>query len=87
MNRNEVYNILVDAGLNTYSVVVNNRPYKKLYIPREWTLSFIHTQNIDIMDFNEVYICSDELVIRGKYEKFQVNIKYKDIETLEVGGE
>lgn len=87
MNRNEVYWALIDGGLNNYKVIVNKRPYNKLYIPRDWETSYLMTDSIIITDFNEVYLCSDELVIRGKYEPLQINIKYKDMEFIEVGGE
>lgn len=86
MNRNEVYWVLKEK-LNNYKVIVNGRPYNKFYIPREWETSWIQTNSVFISDFNEVYLCSDELVLRGKYEKFQVNIKYRDITSLEIGGE
>lgn len=87
LNRNEVYEIL-RKKLLTYSVLVNNRPYKKLYVDRnEWEMSWLITDGVYITNFNEIYICSDEMVIRGKYESFQVNIKYKDMTFVEVGGE
>lgn len=87
MNRNEVYEIL-RKELLTYSVLVNNRPYKKLYVDRNRTeLAWLITDGVYITNFNEIYICSDEMVIRGKYEKFQVNIKYKNMTFLEVGCE
>lgn len=69
-------------------MLVNNRPYKKLYVDRnEWEMSWLITDGVYITNFNEIYICSDEMVIRGKYESFQVNIKYKDMTFVEVGGE
>ena len=88
MNRNDVYWALRDGDLNNYKVIVNNRPYNKLYIPRDWESSYIKINDgsIFIMEFNEVYLCTKELVIRGKYENFQVNILYKDIDSIEVGG-
>ena len=78
---------MIDGGLNNYKVIVNKRPYNKLYVPRDWETSYLMTDSIIITDFNEVYLCSDELVIRGKYESLQINIKYKDMEFIEVGGE
>ena len=86
MNRSEAYWILVEE-LNNYKVVVNKRPYNKLYVPREWSWSMLKINDIFIRDFNEVYLCSDELVIRGKYESLQINVPYKTIRTLEVYGD
>ena len=86
MNRNEVYWLLVEE-LNNYKVVVNKRPYNKLYIPRDWSMSWLIINGMAIRDFNAVYLCTDELVICAKYEDMKINIKYRDIETLEVGGE
>jgi len=40
-----------------------------------------------IKDFNEVYLCTDELVIRDKYAFIQINIPYKSIDLLEVYGD
>lgn len=85
MNRNEAYWILVEH-LNNYKVIVNKRPYNKLYRPIECPASWlIINKDTVIKNFNAVYLCSDELVIVAKYEDMQINVKYKDIETLEVG--
>lgn len=86
MNRSEVYDVLSEE-LNTYKVIVNKRPYNKLYIPREWSWSMIRVNDSFIKDFNEVYLCTDELVIRDKYEFLQINIPYKSIDLLEVYGD
>ena len=86
MNRNDVYWILKSC-LNNYKVVVNGRPYNKFYVPRDWEHSYLVTDGIVITDFNEIYLCSDEIVVRGKYEALEVNIKYKHMTSLEVGGE
>lgn len=85
MNRNTAYDILSKV-LNNYKVVVNKRPYNKLFIPFEWNWSYIKTDTVFIKGFNHVYLCTDELVIRDKYALSQINIKYKDINCLEVGG-
>lgn len=85
MNRSVAYDILVKL-LNNYKVVVNKRPYNKLYLPKGWDWSYIKTDTVFIKGFNHVYLCTDELVIRDKYDLCQINIKYKDIKTLEVGG-
>ena len=86
MNRSEVYDVLSEE-LNTYKVIVNKRPYNKLYIPREWSWSMIRVNDSFIKDFNEVYLCTDELVIRDKYAFIQINIPYKSIDVLEVYGD
>ena len=82
MNRSEVYDILSDE-LNIYSVKVNGKTYKKLYIPycEESTLK---VNNTFIRGFNEVYICTHEIVVRDKLAMLQVNIPYRDINELEV---
>lgn len=72
--------------LNNYKVVVNNRPYNKLYRPLECPATWlIINGDTVIKNFNAVYLCTDEIVVVSKYEEMQVNIKYNSIETLEVG--
>ena len=85
MNRNTVYTVLKKV-LGTYSVVVNKRNYKKLYPPHDWEYTFLKTDKVIIQGFHEIYICSDEIVIRDKYNLMQINIRYVDMEYLEVGG-
>lgn len=86
INRSTVYDILSEE-LNTYKVIVNNRPYNKLFIPREWEWSMLRINDTYIRDFHNVYLCTDELVIRGKYDSIQINVPYKSIDLLEVYGD
>lgn len=85
MNRSEVYWILKEK-LNNYKVKVNGRPYNKFYIPRDWEFSWLKTDSVFIRDFNEVYVCTKELVVRGKYDNLQINLEYDSMDSLEVGG-
>lgn len=82
MNRSEVYDILSEE-LNTYKVVVNKRPYNKLFIPY-CDASVLRVNNSYIQNFNHVYLCNEELVVRDKLAMLQVNIPYRDINELEV---
>lgn len=83
MNRYEVYDELAKT-MNTYSVIVNRRPYNKLYIPWDWTCGILQVNDMFINGVNHCYICSDELVVRDKLAMMQINIKYRDIEVLKI---
>ena len=86
MNRSEIYEILHDK-LRLYSVKHNGRVYIKFHPDKFWDWCMLKINNSFIRDFTEVYICTNELVIRGLYDKMQINIPYKDIDILEVYGD
>lgn len=83
MNRNEVYYILKQF-FKTYRTKVNGKTYKKLFVPADNSAGVYINEKIYISGINHCYICNDELVLRDRYAMMQVNIKYKDIESLRV---
>lgn len=87
MNRSEVYPILSEGDLNTYRVNHNGKTYLKLHPPKDWEWCVLRVNDSFIRDFTEVYICTNELVVRGLYDKLQINIPYRDISVLEVYGD
>lgn len=83
MNRNEVYYILKQY-FKTYQTTVNGKNYKKLFVPFSNTAGIYINEKIYISGVNHCYICNDEVVFRDKYAMMQVNIKYRNIESLKV---
>lgn len=57
-----------------------------MYFGRDNEISYVLINNqIYIEDINEVYICTDELVLRGRYGDMKINIKYHMIKELRIG--
>ena len=83
MNRSEVYGILKET-FNTYHTRVNNKTYKKLFI-KAWTSAGVWiNEKVYVSNVHHCYICNNELVLRDKYGNMQINVKYKDIESIQV---
>lgn len=86
MNRNTVYKLFTKL-FPTYSVLVNGHPYRRMYAKSEWEFNYIIiNETIFIQEWKEIFFCTDELVIRGGYGDLKLNIKYRMIDQLCVGG-
>lgn len=83
MNRSEVYTIL-EEYFKIYRIVFRKKTYKKLYVPTHNPVGLYINNKIYIAGVNHCFICNDELVIRDKLAMMQVNIKYRDITSLEI---
>ena len=85
MNRNLVYKLFARI-FKTYKVMVEGKPFKKMY-SASWATSnyIIINEELFIQDWKELYFCNDELVVRGAYGDLRVNVKYMMINSLRVG--
>lgn len=86
MNRSTIYEYLdKDTDLKFSFTYQNNRKYMIFIMPYKWEHSFLLINSMRVTDFQSLILYSNELVVRfSKYDDWQINIPYKDIEYFEV---
>lgn len=86
MNRSTIYEYLrKDTDLNLKFLKLGKGNYPVLQVPYDWEMSFLLINNIRITDFQAVILYSTDLVVRfSPYDDWQVNIPYKEINSIEV---
>ena len=59
--------------------------YKVFTVPEDWERGYLLVNNWRITDFQAIVLYTNEIAVRfGQYNNAQVNIPYKDIDSLEV---
>lgn len=93
MNRNQLYNYLVDLGLKRlikhhYGKKFNGHyAYHTEFVPDMNTSMRIESIITDwgyIRGVNRIYICRNEIVLASDYDSCKINMNYKDIKKFEV---
>ena len=86
MNRNMMYHLLKESGLKDLSIWAEDR---KSY-HTEFRLQPHQTDCTIIFDFGyirhigSVHLCTNEIVIEGKWSDLKINVKYSRIKEIEV---
>ena len=85
MNRSEIYNDLKIAGLKVRRVTKGYGYHIRMYYPDM-------TGTIDlgccyVRGFDEIALCTNEIVIISRFEDMKVNVKYKYITKCDVHDE
>ena len=86
MNRSTIFEHLRnDTDLNLKYLKVGKGSYPVLQVPFDWEMSFLLVNSIRVTDFHSLILYSNELVVRFNiFDDWQINIPYKDIESIEV---
>lgn len=86
MNRSTIYEFLRDeTGLNIRTIQISGRKYIIAIVPYEWESSFLYVNNMRFTKFQSIILFSNEMAVRFEvYEDYQVNIPYRNIDSLEV---
>lgn len=88
MNRSTIYDFLLeDSGLEKQHWKIHNGNFPIFMMPYQWDHGFlIINETIRVSDFEIIILYSNELVV--KFDKIengrQINIKYRDIDSIEV---
>ena len=88
MNRSTIYDFInKDTGLEQRYWKIANGNYPVFKMPYDWDHGYLFVNNIMFSDFEIIILFSSDMVV--KFDTYtsnnrQVNIKYRDINSIEV---
>lgn len=84
MNRNEMYHILWDNGLQVKSYKKGQGYHFRMYYEDGTTGIIELGDGLYVRGFSEIALCMNEIVIISKYGDMKLNVKYNNITKVDV---
>lgn len=86
MNRSVFGEQLKEAGLELHLHKRKNGVYHVYTRPDDWNICRLHTEYFTIHDFDRIYLCANEILVKGSFGEMNVNIPYHRLDFARVEG-